>query len=88
MNIETDTTNPFVDYWRGLSKDERQAYASRAGTTVKYIETHLIGVPPRKIPRQNLMGGLAKASRGRVSQEDLLRHFYSMNNHTDSPFAG
>jgi len=82
------TVNPFVDYWRGLSKEEREAYAARAGTTVKYIETHLVSVPPRKVPRPALMNGLAEASRGRVSKADLLRHFYRMgsqNNQVSPP---
>ena len=60
----------------GMTADQRKAYASRAGTTAYYIKTHLVSVPPRKVPREGLMRGLAQASNGDLSMGDVLAHFY------------
>jgi hypothetical protein len=66
----------FRKFFLGLSLQEQDAYAKRAGTTVNYIRTHLVYVPPRKTPRPPLLRALAYASSGRLSLDDVLEHFY------------
>lgn len=64
----------FLDYFSSLSKDEREAYARRAKTTIETIRTHWIS--RRRIPRPVTMQNLYRASRGKLTYQDLLRHFY------------
>lgn len=67
----------FKAYFSRLSEAERDAYAKRAGTDANYIKTHLIAPRSRrKIPRPKLMQGLAEASDGALTQQDLLAYFY------------
>ncbi len=64
----------FKRYFYGLTPSERDAYAYRAGTTVRYIQCHLI--TRRKIPRLKSMQKLAAASEDSVSLDELLAYFY------------
>ena len=64
----------FPDFFRGLSDQQRERYADRAGTTVEYIRVHLIRA--KRIPRPDLMDSLVQASAGAVSRKELLDHFY------------
>ncbi len=60
-------------WYRSLTKEEKQAYAERAGTTRTYIEVQLVS--RRRIPRKDLMHRLASASLGRVGFDDVVRFF-------------
>jgi hypothetical protein len=66
----------FKDFFLGLGVVERQAFASRAGTTVGYVQTHLIYA--RKVPRRPLLDALviACAAQGGPSRQQLLAFFY------------
>jgi|APCry1669188910_1035180.scaffolds.fasta_scaffold01553_12 hypothetical protein len=64
----------FKEYFLGLTKEEREDYAIRAGTTAYYIHTHLIN--RYKIPRKKLLQGLAEASRGVITEEEIIKFFY------------
>ena len=64
----------FKVFFNALPKPEQVAYASRAGTTVSYLRNHLI--PGRKVPRRKLIEGLVKASRGMVTYQEVIEHFY------------
>ncbi|WP_262967242.1 hypothetical protein [Methylobacter psychrophilus] len=64
----------FKEYFLGLTKEAREDYASRAGTTAYYIHTHLIN--RYKIPRKKLLQGLAEASNGAITEEELIKFFY------------
>lgn len=64
----------FPTYYSKLDRQQRLAYAKRAGTTVGYIQNHLIRA--RKIPRKTLIQGLAEASDGALTEASLLAHFY------------
>ncbi|MGH8656659.1 MAG: hypothetical protein ACREYE_32750 [Gammaproteobacteria bacterium] len=70
----------FKLYFYGLTPLERDAYADRAGTTVRYIQCHLIS--RRKIPRLKSLHKLAAASDNRVSLDDLLVYFYKADHKT------
>jgi len=76
-NIQNMTTK-FRAYFLSMDQAERDTYAKRAGTTAYYIQTHLISIPPRKMPRDPLMRGLAAASEGELSMGDVLQHFYGL----------
>lgn len=54
---------------------DREAYAARAGTSVAYIDIHLI--PRRKTPRRETMRALAEASGGTLSYGDIVDYFYT-----------
>jgi hypothetical protein len=64
----------FKEYFLGLTKEAREDYACRAGTTAYYIHTHLIN--RYKIPRKKLLQGLAEASSGAITEEELIKFFY------------
>lgn len=64
----------FKEWFLSLSEDQREKYASDAGTTSGYIRVHLIG--RRKIPRPELLRSLAAASRGKFTVPKLLAFFY------------
>jgi len=66
----------FRDFFQDLDAEAQKRYAQRAGTTAKYIYTHYMSQPPRKIPRRELMHSLVDASDGAVSLDELLEHFY------------
>lgn len=61
-------------YFYRLTPTERDSFARRAGTTVRYIQCHLL--TQRKIPRPGLMRKLVSASGNVVTLDDLLAHFY------------
>jgi hypothetical protein len=65
----------FKHYYLSLSKDEREDYAARVGTTTDYIECHLLAA--RKVPRPKLMNALAKESNNNCSLGDLALFFNS-----------
>lgn len=64
----------FKRYFYELSPSGREAFAERAGTTVGYIQCHLI--TRRKIPRPGKMQRLVAASQNNVTLDDLLTYFY------------
>lgn len=64
----------FAKYWKALDKNERQAFAERAGTSSEYIRAHLYY--GRKTPRPQLINNLATASQGQLKLADVLDHFY------------
>lgn len=63
-------------YWKALSKDERKDLAEAAGTTVLYIQTHL--VRRTKIPGKDAMERLFRAlsQRGALDRKELLLAFF------------
>lgn len=75
------TKTPLHRFYWTLSADGRQGFARRAGTTVDYIRLCLIPKyqAPLKIPRPELMRGLARASYGKISYQVVLDHFYPRN---------
>jgi len=64
----------FKGFFYSLNAKERAAYCRRAGTTVNYLQRHVI--TRRKLPRPESMKRLAKASQGRVTVRKLLEFFY------------
>lgn|SRR5690242_10223217 len=64
----------FKEWFLGLTNEQRDEYARRAGTTAGYIRVHLIG--RRKIPRAEFMKRLADASGGAHTVPSLLAFFY------------
>jgi hypothetical protein len=64
----------YRDYFRSLDSEGRERHAVRAGTSVAYINIHLI--PRRKIPRQKTMQALADATDGICSYSDIVDYFY------------
>lgn len=62
------------EYIESLSQEEQDEYAIRAGTTGNHLRMHLKHA--RKIPRLDLMMGLWEGSKGRVSRQEVLDHFY------------
>ena len=61
------------EYISTLNQCEKEAYASRCGTTVRYLITHIrYG---RKEPRKELREALSRESLGAVSHEEVLEHF-------------
>ncbi|WP_235423950.1 hypothetical protein [Citrobacter koseri] len=68
----------FKKHWLDLTPDQREAFATEAGTTSHYIHTHLTG--KRKMPGKTLMNGLFKASKSRgwvKTKPELAYFFYS-----------
>ncbi|HHJ4500608.1 TPA: hypothetical protein ACQJXC_001952 [Raoultella ornithinolytica] len=68
----------FKQHWLDLTPDERKAFATDAGTTSHYIQTHLTG--KRKMPGKRLMDGLFKACKSRQwikNKTELAVFFYS-----------
>jgi hypothetical protein len=66
----------FKRYFYALSPSDREAFAEHAGTSVGYIQCHLI--TRRKIPRPEKMQRLVAASHGHVTLDDLLTYFYKL----------
>ena len=67
----------FDDFFSNMDLASREAYAKRAGTSEAYIRIHL--VPCRKIPRKQMIENLARASNGRLSCSEIVKHFYSVD---------
>ena len=64
----------FKTYFRNLAREDREAYAVKAGTSANYIDNHLVS--KNKIPRKKLMESLAAASNGKLSYSDIVDYFY------------
>lgn len=62
------------EYYLGLTPEQREAYAKRAGTTIGYLPQLMTW---HRFPKPNLMKALAEASEGNVSRDEVLEHFYS-----------
>lgn len=63
----------FRDFLLQLTDDEFLDYAKDANTTVSYLKTHLFY--GYKEPRKKLRKALALASKGKVSEAEVLQHF-------------
>ena len=63
-----------IDFINSLSEPEQDAYATRAGTTGKYLSAHIKYA--RKVDRPDLITGLAEASNDQVSVQEVVDHFY------------
>lgn len=63
----------FRDFVLQQSPKQLEQYAKEAGTTVGYIKTHLLY--GYKEPRKNLRKALSIASKGKVSETEILQHF-------------
>lgn len=64
----------FATFYKSLSHEDRDAFASRAGRSRRYIEIHLI--TRRKQPTKATMRSLADASNGAVDYQSMLNFFY------------
>lgn len=75
-----DTSAPLISFkafYLSLPAGERERFAKRAGTTVAYVETHLLYA--RKVPRKGTMDGLWAACQefgAPFGRGDLLGFFY------------
>ncbi|MEW5560633.1 hypothetical protein AB1287_10350 [Enterobacter asburiae] len=68
----------FKKRWLALSPDERDEFASEAGTTSHYIQTHL--TRKSKIPGKKLMDRIFKACKKREwisNMSELTMFFYA-----------
>lgn len=63
----------FREFVLNQSQNDLEQYAKDAGTTVGYIKTHLLY--NYKEPRRALRKALAVASKGQVSETEILQHF-------------
>ncbi|MEO3358560.1 hypothetical protein [Acinetobacter haemolyticus] len=63
----------FRDFVLQQNPKQLEQYAKEAGTTVGYIKTHLLY--GYKEPRKNLRKALSIASKGKVSEAEILQHF-------------
>ena len=63
----------FRDFVLQQNPKQLEQYAKDAGTTVGYIKTHLLY--GYKEPRKNLRKALSTASKGKVSEAEILQHF-------------
>lgn len=71
--IGEDQSMKFRDFVLQQSPKQLEQYAKDAGTTVGYIKTHLLY--GYKEPRKNLRKALSTASKGKVSEAEILQHF-------------
>lgn len=62
-------------YYRSLPYGERKAYAERAGTSLGYLNNHLMRALPTRTPRKALRRRLATASQRRVTLAEVDAHF-------------
>lgn len=60
-------------YYQSLKREDREAFAARAGTSTGYIETHLLR--KGRTPHKDKMRSLAAASEGSLSYDDVVRFF-------------
>ncbi|MCO8059160.1 MULTISPECIES: hypothetical protein [Acinetobacter] len=63
----------FRDFILNKSPEDLEKYANDAGTTVGYIKSHLLY--GYKEPRKKLRKALVVASKGQVSEMEILQHF-------------
>lgn len=61
-------------FYAGLSEPQKVEFAEKAGTTVRYIESHLIH--RNRVPRKELIKGLSEASNGALNQNSLILWFH------------
>lgn len=70
--------NKFQNFYKALNKGEREIFASRIGSTVRYVEAHLIYAA--RIPRRGMMSTMIEVcedmSGGSVKRSDVFDHFY------------
>ena len=70
----------FRSFYLELPEVRRAEFAQRAGTTTRYIETHLVApASRRKIPNKPLMERLAAACAefgAAFSKDELVAYFY------------
>jgi len=69
----------FKEFWQALSAAEKNQLVHEAGTTKKYVTTHL--VYNRRCPSRKLMSNLHKACINidpQISKEQLTSFFYSV----------
>lgn len=64
-----------LDYYRSLPYGERQSYAERAGTTLSYLNNHLMRRTPTRTPRKGLRKRLAAATKRKVTLAEVEAHF-------------
>lgn len=89
---KTICAQDFKSFYRSLSVEQREAFASAANTTTVYIETHLVYA--RKIPRRASMDALWQACvdfGATFTREDLLAFFFAGQKNglkPDKPKAG
>ncbi len=69
-------TTKFRSFYFGLDLPSRHEYARRAGTTNQYVLCHLVGIPPRRNPRRELIYRLVEASDGALTIQDMFDHFF------------
>lgn len=67
----------YSKYFFDMSEVEQDEYAIRAGTTGRYLRTHVL-VPSvrRKIPRRDKIEGLVNATCGACTIDDVLSYLY------------
>jgi hypothetical protein len=64
-----------------LTEEQQDKYASKAGTTGRYLRTHIfVKQERRKIPRKPMIDGLVAATKGRCSLDDVLEYLYKEEN--------
>lgn len=65
-------------YYRNLSKTERDAYAKRAGTSVRTLEAFLTASGVfRKRPRDRLILAIVNESNGQITLDEAIEYFFS-----------
>ena len=73
------TKTKLYDYFYSMTKEKQEDFASRAGTQRLYLYNHLIPKikdRPDRQPKIDTMKSIAKATNGRVSYENVVKHFY------------
>ncbi|MCH7333863.1 hypothetical protein [Acinetobacter modestus] len=63
----------FRDFILKMTPEELEKYAKASGTTSGYLKTHLLY--GYKEPRKNFRKALSTASKGKVSETEILQHF-------------
>lgn len=63
------------DFFQSLTRKEKEAYAVRAGTTLRNAYAYFAPSGIRKSPRHQLIVGFAMASDGNVSLDDSIEYF-------------
>ena len=67
----------FKQFWLGMSKDERDAFAEEAGSTALYIMTHT--QRKTRMPKKKFIDQLFKACKKRkpnLTKQELVLFFY------------
>lgn len=67
----------FEKFWKKLTPEEKDQYSVSVDTSVDYISKHYFHSNPkkRKNPRPNRRERMAKASRGKLTELDIVKHF-------------